>query len=211
MRIYSFFAKSDAQQHKLVFFFTQWKKRSASALLVHSPHLTANRASFSTFIEFAIIKSLQFPVLCVCLTERGRDGDWETLDRGNSINCGFLWERLQLLSPCLISCLPGSCSINSYLWSHVTKTWDTQRPAHIHKCTHAHEISWWSDRKRWREMCYQTLHIRMWVKDLAASLSLSVITLRLSLHSNWEANITVLHICHCRIQIKLPSGCVSAS
>lgn len=43
----------------------------------------------STFIEFAIIKSLQFPVLCVRLTESGRDGDWETLDRGNSINCDF--------------------------------------------------------------------------------------------------------------------------
>lgn len=44
---------------------------------------------FSTFIEFAIIKSLQFPVFTVCLAERGRDGDWETLDRGNSINCAF--------------------------------------------------------------------------------------------------------------------------
>lgn len=67
------------------------KKCSAYALLLHNPHLAADRASLSAFIEFAIIKSLQFPVFCVCLVERGRDGTGETLDRGHSINCSFFF------------------------------------------------------------------------------------------------------------------------
>lgn len=127
----SFLAQCKVQNGKLMCF-----HRVCVVCYYTTPHLAAHRASLCTFIEFAIIISLQFPVFCVCPTERGRDGDWETLDRGNSINCAFYENARQSLSPCLITCLPGSCSINPYLCSGVTKTRDTHRPTRIHTEMH---------------------------------------------------------------------------